>query len=213
MLFLIPAQVDGGGGERGDEVRRLVENFTLPRARVEVRAKEENEGFMAAWRTAWQPRPGELALIAEDDAELSVHWYRWLARAWLQYGARPELAAISLAKQQYSSAGQRVDLVSLVQPSPLFLYSLPGFFCQSPHPAHWAAFMQQFSAQFGPCPPDTVCIARADRVTGEVEADTTAVEPWWVHYFQQHYLFSLYLAHPATLGLDWREAGKHYSQA
>ena len=40
--IVIDFQVDGGGGERGEEVRRLVENFTFPVGRKVVRANSEN---------------------------------------------------------------------------------------------------------------------------------------------------------------------------
>ena len=72
--IVIDFQVDGGGGERGEEVRRLVENFTFPVGRKVVRAHTENRGPVAAWRDAWTWRDREMFIIVEDDAELSKHW-------------------------------------------------------------------------------------------------------------------------------------------
>ena len=72
--IVIDFQVDGGGGERGEEVRRLVENFTFPVGGKVVRAHTENRGPVAAWRDAWTWRDREMFIIVEDDAELSKHW-------------------------------------------------------------------------------------------------------------------------------------------
>ena len=73
--IVIDFQVDGGGGEQGEEVRRLVENFTFPVGRKVVRAHTENRGPLAAWRDAWSPAGlQEMAILVEDDAELSRVW-------------------------------------------------------------------------------------------------------------------------------------------
>ena len=93
---------------------------------------------------------------------------------WRQYGHLAEGAAVSLYKQIYRvlsylvswvlhlslqvwPVAELVDFHALVQPSPVFLYTMPSFFCLSPHPARWSAFLAEYRDKLGPCPPGINC--------------------------------------------------------
>ena len=67
----------------------------------EVICRSKRGGLQAAWLEAWtDPHPGERALILEDDIELSPFWYVGLMRLWAAYGARSDVAGVSLQNQQ-----------------------------------------------------------------------------------------------------------------
>ena len=128
---------------------------------------------MAAWREAWLPRPSEMFILVEDDAELGRHWYRWLVTVWRRYGARPEVAAVSLRSSRTGLGARRpetgelrlLDMHSLTRPRQLFLYQLGSFFCVSPRPDIWQAFMAEYSNMFGPNPPNFISKRKIHQVS------------------------------------------------
>jgi len=172
-----------------------------------VIVSDANQGLVAAWRNAWKPKERELAVILEDDAEVSVHWYRWLANMWLAYGGRDDIAAISLQKQTMKAqvAGVQdedftVDFPSILPHNPAFLYQLTGLGGSvglSPHPGAWADFLSQHGDKMGSCPPGLNC------------PEKESWEYWWHHYAFHRHLFTLYLLHSKTFATQHREVGVH----
>ena len=71
----LSCQVDGGGGAPGEDVRKVIKNFTFAGGEIEIRDHAKNMGPLAAWRDAWTWRDREMFIVLEDDAELSPHWY------------------------------------------------------------------------------------------------------------------------------------------
>jgi len=63
--------VDGGGGIAGEEVARLAHHWTWKHGKKKVVLAEQNHGLVASWRDAWIPEERQLAVIFEDDAEVS----------------------------------------------------------------------------------------------------------------------------------------------
>lgn len=122
-----------------------------------------------------------------------------------------------------------MDFHQLVRPSPAFLYQLGSFFCNSPNPAIWTKFIDDSKAKFGPCPPNFNCLPVIQKASqtnicfctsiqiplfqnfeDKAHYIDTEVEPWWIKYLNENFLFVAYLADERTLAADHREKGRTY---
>jgi len=185
--------------------------FAMPAGNVSCSVARAPRGLRDAWLQAWDPREGERAVILEDDIELSPRWYVWLTRAWLAYGARADLAGVSLQRQTLvpRSPHRQHEIVNGHAP---FLYALVGSIGFSPHWAQWRAFR----AWMASVDAETVDVSTPGLVTSEW-FDRLDRRQMWTQYFvwfcRQRGLYTLYVNLPGgeTLAAHMRAKGEHFS--
>ena len=110
----------------------------------QVICRSKRGGLQTAWLEAWtDPHPRERALILEDDVELSPFWYVGLVRLWAAYGARSDVAGVSLQHQRTVMVQPSIGHVKVdFSEKGAFLYRLVGSIGFSPEPTKWRAFLE-----------------------------------------------------------------------
>ena len=116
-----------------------------------VHVQERNVYVMGQWINTWKPWPGtrEVALILEDDVDISTHAYRWLKAVTSQYGNQSDIAGYTLRMEDWSAFGDN-KMVPFVGPRADTVYAYPmmstwGF---APHPQRWAEFQNWFAVVY-----------------------------------------------------------------
>eukprot|EP00937_MAST-01D_sp_MAST-1D-sp2_P004561 g4561.t1 len=120
------------------ETHRVASQWAWPNKNVVVGG---GGGLRKAWLDAWQVQTGN-AIVLEDDIELSTHWYAYLKGAWQAYGARHDIAGISLQRQTLIPRPPDAKSMEIVNNHVPFLYMLVGSIGFSPHPDRWREFLQ-----------------------------------------------------------------------
>ena len=125
----------GNDGEIHQPTLKTVTEFEWAKGPVTVHQQKEHVGLAGQWIDTWQPRPDskEIALILEDDIDLSKYAYRWLKAAHRKYGGLPYVGGISLHEGSIPGMAQLPN--SLV-----FLHSIIGTHGFAPVAEHWHDF-------------------------------------------------------------------------
>ena len=115
-----------------------------------VHIQHEHVGIYGQWIDSWRPNPEdqgdrqEIALILEDDMEVSPFVYRWLRAIHSKYGSRPDFAGASLngGEQMYAHN----SWAPILTDNPAFMYVCIGTWGFSPSPHVWKDFQDWFHA-------------------------------------------------------------------
>ena len=143
----IDRSVSGRVSERSVAVAKSFEWSYGP---VQVHIQQAHAGLHGQWIDSWRPRETshELAIILEDDVDLSPCAYRWLKAAHQRYGNRTDIAGYSL----YEGA---IVHMPVLPNHKLFFHRRVGTQGFAPLPSHWRTFQtwyhtQQANASFAP---------------------------------------------------------------
>ena len=114
---------------------RAVSEFKWRKGPVTVHQHKEHVGIAGNWIDTWQPRANssEIAIILEDDIDLSRYAYRWLKAAYKKYGRLPYIGGFSLHEGTIPGMGRLPDEL-------VFLHAIIGTHAFSPVAEHWHDF-------------------------------------------------------------------------
>ena len=103
-----------------------------------VHIQKEHVGIYGQWVDTWKPPENskELAIILEDDVDLSKYAYRYLRAAHTRYGLHPFINGYTL----YEGAQESMKN----PPDQFFLYQRQGTWGFAPHPERWREFQTWF---------------------------------------------------------------------
>ena len=194
-----------------DDLLAAAKTFSFLHGSKEVVLSHRELGLAKSWFRAWNPgNDAERAIIFEDDITLSPLWYRWLKRAWLQYGDRADIAGISLQRQSLVPQQPHHNNLKVASNKP-FLYKLVGSIGFSPNPVYWRLFLRWV---------ESINLDSFDVSTPDLVSSV-----WWNqldkrHMWTQHFIFfsltmdiyTLYVNLPneETLAAHMRAKGAHF---
>ena len=125
----------GKDGQIHGPTLQAVSAFRWKRGPVKIHQQLEHVGIIGQWIDSWRPRVGsrEIAIILEDDIDLSKHAYRWLKAANQAYGHLPYVGGFSLF------AGSIPGMPNLPDDN-IFIHPILGTYGFAPVAKHWHDF-------------------------------------------------------------------------
>ena len=125
----------GNDGDIHQPTLKSVTKLKWGKGPVNVHQQKEHVGNAGQWIDTWQPRPDskEIAVILEDNVDLSKYGYRWLKAVHRKYGGLPYVGGISLHEGSIPGMDQLPN--SLV-----FLHAILGTHGFAPVAEHWHDF-------------------------------------------------------------------------
>ena len=184
--------IDRGPKGTDNATLQALSGFRWNHGPVHVHPQITHVGMVGQWVDSWraQPNSSEIAIILEDDIDLSRYAYRWLKAAYRQYGHLPHVGGFSL------NEGTIPGMKSL--PSDLaFLHAIIGTYAFAPIARHWNAFQhwyheRQRDPTFRPyvdASPVTNGWYRGFEKTG---LQHNMWEAWYIRYCYDNGLFTVY---------------------
>jgi hypothetical protein len=137
---------DGKVDERTLEVsRNFKSKWTNGRTCVHV--QERNAYIIGQWVDTWRPRENsrELALLLEDDIDISPLTYKWLKLMDSRFRSEPDVAGYTLQMEYVNFVKGHIRPVTGIRKQDnIFLYRLFGTWGYSPKPNEWRNFQDWF---------------------------------------------------------------------
>lgn len=193
-----------------------------PHGAKTVYARRKNGGLYQQWIYTWRiaERADEVAIILEDDLELSPAFYQWLKLARSAYAADPEVAAFTLQRSTLRPRlpfGVRSRVLSIPSDQPVFKYRLLGSWGFSPQREAWAEFRTWFEQKraAGAKPYVDNLITTEWYKSQEKNGFAPSMwTQWWIKFADEKGYFTVtpHLPDGTTLCANWRENGMHYSK-
>lgn len=174
-------------------------------------------GLYEQWIDSFIPeREDDLAIILEDDIEVSPYFYKWLLGACRMYRDRKDIFGYTLQKGTVRANQTKCKRnINVPSKEPLFLYPLIGSWGYAPEPKVWIQFRKWFhlhicNESFNPSVPGLI-------VSSWYKAQKTRKTMWtmWhIRYAHDRNLFTIYANLPnlKTLGSNWRDPGLRYGK-
>jgi len=128
-------------GHVDENTLKIADSFIWTSGHTNVHVQEKHAGIYGQWIDTWRPKIGskEIAIILEDDVDLSPFAYRWLKNLHRYYGSRTDVAGYSL----YEAEILHMNYEKL--PNELILgHKRLGTYAYAPHPARWRQFQDWF---------------------------------------------------------------------
>lgn len=144
-------------GVVSERTRKVAEDFARQWSRgpASVHVHSTHAGMERQWIEAWQPRhhynhpvtsDSELALIVEDDVDLSPYALVWLAAAHRHYGRRADISGYTLQMQNVKLLDGTFKELKGPSSDTTFLYPVLGTWGFAPHPQSWRRFLDWYSS-------------------------------------------------------------------
>ena len=188
--------------------------------------QDRNAYIIGQWVDAWRPRENtrEIALILEDDIDISPLTYKWLKMVDSHFRTVPDIAGYTL---QGESVNYIKDKIRPVTNTPktdnVFIYRLMGTWGFSPKPKEWRDFQDWFhetrkNKTFKPYIPGTI-IDEWFRYFDEQGKADSMWEIWPIYFYNRRNLYTVYSnlqkytdRSNILLETNRREAGLHFSK-
>ena len=213
ISLVIKVDFSKGNGD----VISLAKSFEFSHGPVKVRSESENQGLRQSWINAWVPETDEsLGIIFEDDVEVCSDWYLWLRGAWKAYGARDDMAGISLQRQTHKMLKPHSSTFEILNDHKPFLYKLFGTIGFSPHPRVWREWVN-WVKRVDLATMEYAGIGQLAQLETTTWFETLDRRGFWEHEFiykcEKESLYTLYMLLPASkaLAAHWQEKGEHFS--
>lgn len=187
-----------------------------------VHARKAPGGLYNQWIYTWNIRDqtDEVAIILEDDLEVSPAFYQWLKQARTAYATDPEVGAFTLQRSTLRPRrprGSRMGhTLSLPPSTPVFKYRLLGTWGFAPQRDVWLEFRAWFEKKraAGEKPYVDGLITTSWYKSQEVDGFAPHMwSQWWIRFVDEKGYFTVtpHLPDGTTLSANWRERGMHYS--
>lgn len=113
---------------------------------VNVHLQQKHVGIYGQWIDSWRPRKGskELALIVEDDLDLSPYFWKWLKAAYHKYGNAKNVIGFSLRGNEIVAGKKSGQWLVTSDYHNAFMYKLIGSHGFAPVPKFWRDFRAWF---------------------------------------------------------------------
>eukprot|EP00923_Selenidium_pygospionis_P013363 GHVN01023167.1.p1 GENE.GHVN01023167.1~~GHVN01023167.1.p1 ORF type:complete len:368 (+),score=23.26 GHVN01023167.1:109-1212(+) len=192
------------------------------KGRTCIHQREKNAYIDGQWIDTWRPKVGarEIALILEDDVDVSPHALRWLELAHKQYDNMPDVAGITL-QMQWNTFFEGKKTMGGPPNDNVFLYGVLGSWGFSPHPERWREFQDWFhtiNSSLKPYVPNIKC-------TGwykGLEKNGKARSMWTMHHVYHSHINKLYTVYcnlrikfrkeDLLLSYNRKEKGLHFKK-
>lgn len=113
---------------------------------VRVHLQKQHVGIYGQWIDSWRPKENskEIAVIIEDDLDLSKYFWKWLKAAKKKYENDPEVQGFSLRGNAIVSGPRTGQWLSTSETKPVFMYKLIGSHGYAPLAGFWREFQDWF---------------------------------------------------------------------
>lgn len=217
--------VDKGNGEDYEEVLRVVRGYGWEFGVKSVHERLEKAGLYEQWIYTWEGIEGggvrEMAVILEDDLEVSPQYWRWLKEVKGRYGGRKDVGAYTLQRGSLRAMqikGKYSGGLKVPEEFEVYLYLLLGTWGFAPKAECLVRFRRWFEDMRGKgLKPYVKGLMPTDWYKGQENKDGFAPRMWsmwWIKFADVNKVFTLYanMKEKTTLAANWREKGLHYSK-
>lgn len=213
--------IDRGAKGIDASVLSVVNSAKWTHGAKNVHARRAPGGLYQQWIYTWRvpEQTDELAVILEDDLELSPSFYQWLKIARATYGNDPEVAAFTLQRSTLRprlGPGGRGHTLNVPKDVPVFKYRLLGSWGFAPQRDAWIEFRKWFKRkrELGERPYVKGLITTQWYKEQEVDGFApTMWTQWFIRFAHEKGYFTVtpHLEDGTTLCANWRESGMHYA--
>jgi hypothetical protein len=181
-------------GEVDNETLHVAESFVWSLGETVVHVQQVHVGLYGQWIDSWRPKrqSKELAIIVEDDIDISPFAYRWVRLGHQLNGHKHYISAYSL--QDYGvtldrgpDIGKEVREIrrDILQYFPAFLYPMAFPWGLAPHPDRWREFQDWFHSPIRVKRPYVREARAKTRLYKQLEKDNFENSMWtaWFLYF------------------------------
>jgi hypothetical protein len=216
-------------GRLHNETVRAAEEFIWHKGIKSVRLQKEHVGIYGQWIDSWVPRAGELAIIIEDDVDLSPFAFRWLRITHQRFGHLNTISGYCLQNSNFKIAkgkklkNKEVNMVRKkeLKRVPAFFYRVSGSWGLAPHPERWKEFRQWFHSKAKELEHPYVANAPLNtewyKVFEKRRFEDSMWTMWYIYFNDMHKLSALVSNVPQYTGLNnvslvcnRRESGLHF---
>ena len=198
---------------------------TWRHGRVCVHIQTRNAYIIGQWVDTWRPHENsrELALILEDDIDVSRYAYRWLKAVNAHFGTWPDVGGYTLQMENVNFVKGRKHRAEIPASDPVFLYRLFATWGHAPRPNKWRAFQDWFhkmraDKDFKPYIKDTILYHWYRSFEAKGTQDSMW-EMWAIYYYYINNLYTVYSNLQSYSGLrntlldtNRMEAGLHFTK-
>ncbi|KAK2140665.1 hypothetical protein LSH36_1282g00001 [Paralvinella palmiformis] len=164
-----------------------------------VHIQQRNAYIIGQWIDTWRPRENshEIALILEDDIDISPLTYKWLKLMNSKFRDVSDVAGYTLQMENVNYVKPNLRAVSNIPKTDnVFLYRLFGTWGYSPKPNEWRDFQDWFHEirkdnNFKPYMPGLRINGWFTRFERQGRADSMW-EMWPIYYHNKSNLFTVY---------------------
>ena len=154
-----------------------------------VHVRERNAYIMGQWIDTWRPRPNssELAIILEDDIDVSPLAYRWLKTIHGHFGSTQDIAGYALQMEDITTKRGKIRPIKGPASDVVYLYAPFCTWGFSPRAEFWRKFQDWFhltrrhKPDFRPYVPDIISTTWFKQAEREGRPDS--VWEMWFNYF------------------------------
>ena len=214
-------------GEIDNKTLQVALDFqkTWKNGRACVHKQTKNAYIIGQWVDTWRPREGshEMALILEDDIDISPFAYRWLKHVNQYFYNTTDVGGYTLQMENLKFVKGKFRPASGPKSDTIFLKHLTHTWGFSPVAKHWRNFQDWFHKQrkdtsFQPYLPYLAINSWYKTFVKKGKADSMW-EMWSIYYFIHKDLFTVcsnllkYTGRPnVLLDTNRREQGLHYGK-
>ncbi|XP_036364612.1 uncharacterized protein LOC115218871 isoform X2 [Octopus sinensis] len=195
------------------------QSFIFDHGTYEVHAHTKHVGIYGQWIDTWHPRKDseEIAVIIEDDVNMSPFFYRYLKAAHKKYKNYGSINGFALQGISIKHGGG-TGYLSAPHGNLVFLYPILGTWAFSPKVNNWRAFVEWFhtnspNPKFIPRVPNilpTKWYQRGMNRGGNINPKVWSM--WHIYYAYLNKEVTLYKNSPdkKSFSINRKEKGLHY---
>lgn len=202
-----------------DATYKVARSFSFNHGTYQVHNQTKHVGIYGQWIDTWRPRKDskEIAVIIEDDINMSPVFYFYLRAAHRKYKTYPNINGFALQGVSMKHGGERGSLFA-PDGNLVFLYPVLGTWAFSPKVNHWLAFTEWFhtnspNPKFIPNVPNimpTKWYESGRQMGGNLNPKMWSM--WHIYYAYLHNEVTLYKNSPdkKAFSINRKEKGLHY---
>lgn len=188
-----------------------------------IHKRLENAGLYHQWIYTWNitEETNEVAVILEDDIEVSRAFYQWLRLVRQEYAQDTDVGAFTLQRSTLRPRqikGVASGPLSIPKEHVVFKYRLLGTWGFAPQRDQWVEFRKWFEEKRrrGEKPyVDKLVTTEWYKMQEKDGFAKTMWSQWWIKFADEKGYFTVTANLPdgSSLAANWREKGMHYSKA
>lgn len=201
----------------------VVTGFSWPFGAKTIYTRRQPGGLYQQWMYTWDLNsPGDVAVILEDDLEVSPAFYQWLKIARSKYGNNADVGGYTLQRSvlrpRKPPPGVYQGHLRLPADVTVFKYRLQGSWGFAPEREKWREFLRWFEEKrmLGEKPyvDDLITTAwyKGQERGGDIAK--TMWTQWWIKFVDERNYFCV-TAWPrkgTALAANWKEPGLHFAK-
>ncbi|KAH3706384.1 uncharacterized protein LOC127858293 [Dreissena polymorpha] len=193
--------------------------FRFRHGAYDVIVHPQHVGIYGQWLSTWNPNNNsqEIAVILEDDLEVSPHFYKYLKHVHSKYDHYPEINGFALQGLSiHHGVKTWQSFVNYTDGQCVYLYPVLGTWGFSPSRKNWVRFLDWYAearkkSDFKPDVPGNVATSWYNTFL-EQGKNYTMWSMWHIHFAWKHDEYTLFPNFKDHKGLttNWMEPGLHY---